>query len=86
MLTLDPGGTRSSQQMLSGRLLCEAGAKGQKMAEGDPSLTALGRKKGMADSFSLLGAPGLTSSNKKLLETSASLVATGALLVVTRSY
>ena len=34
---------------------------------------------------SLLGAPGLTTSNKKLLGTSASLLVTSALLVVTRS-
>ena len=34
----------------------------------------------------LLGAPGLTTSNKKLLGTSASLLVTSALLVVTRSY
>ena len=34
----------------------------------------------------LLGAPGPTTRSKKLLGTSATLVVTGALLVVTRSY
>ena len=33
----------------------------------------------------LLGAPGLTTGNKKLLVTSASLLVTSALLVVTRT-
>ena len=43
--------------------------------------------KGIASrSKKLLVAPGLTTRNKKLLGTSATLVVTGALLVVTRSY
>ena len=52
------------------------------------------RAKGIATGSdrTLLGAPGiatrsiLTTRNKKLLKTSATLVVTGALLVVTKSY
>ena len=48
--------------------------------------TYRGKEEGTGPFNEFIGKGALTSSNKKLLETSASLVVTGALLVVTRSF
>ena len=60
----------------------------QRMKEGGHLRWGLGRSKGhrYERSKKLLVAPGHTTSNKKPLITSASLLVTSALLVVTRSY